>query len=211
MTKEVPMTNAQAPVLTTDHYPLTTPFFGHWNLVLLWTLVIGHWSFAKEAKPVPSLQVVPQPYAQASFQRDGGEIARYHFGNDLRRPFVFPVIGPAGRSLTRMGHPRDPVGHSHHNSVWVSHNSVNGLSFWDDRSKGKIVHQRIEQFEDLGDVSCITALNQWIDDSSGKVLLNERRRTAVHLLQGREWLLVIDLQFTCKDDVTFGKTPFGLV
>jgi hypothetical protein len=110
-----------------------------------------------------------------------------------------------------MGHPRDPESHSHHNSAWVSHNSVNGLSFWDDRSKGKIVHQRVEQFEDLGDVSWVTSVNSWIDEATGKVLLNERRRTAVHLLQNGEWLLVLDLQFTCKDEVTFGKTPFGLV
>ena len=29
-----------------------------------------------------------------------------------------------------MGHPHDPVGHSHHNSVWIAHESVNGESFW---------------------------------------------------------------------------------
>jgi hypothetical protein len=173
-------------------------------------LVLASVSLGAE-KPVPAVQVVPQPSAQASFQRDGLEIARYHFGRELRRPFVFPIIGPAGRSLTRMGYPRDPESHSHHNSVWVSHNSVNGLSFWDDRSKGKIVHQRIEQFEDLGDVSWATSVNHWIDETSGKVLLNERRRTAVHLLQDGEWLLVLDLQFSCKDAVTFGNTPFGLV
>src|SRR5437868_1999873 len=95
-----------------------------------------------QVKPVPQLEVVPQPYEQISFQREGVEIARYHFGAGLRRPFVFPVVGPAGLSLTRMGHPHDPESHSHHNSVWISHNSVNGVSFWDDRGKGKIVHQR---------------------------------------------------------------------
>ena len=71
-----------------------------------------------EPKPVPRLQVIPQPYGQVSFQRDGVEITRYHFGADLERPFLFPVVGPSGRSLTRMGHPRDPETHSHHNSVW---------------------------------------------------------------------------------------------
>ena len=100
-----------------------------------------------EAKPVPRIQAVPQSYEQISFQREGVEIARYHFGPALRRPFVFPLIGPAGLSLTRMGHPHDPESHSHHNSVWVSHNSVNGVSFWDDRAKGKIVHQRIEALD----------------------------------------------------------------
>jgi hypothetical protein len=110
-----------------------------------------------------------------------------------------------------MGHPHDPESHSHHNSVWVSHHSVNGLSFWDDRSKGRIVHQRIERFEDEGTASSVTSVNHWINEADNQVLLQERRRTAVHLLQDREWLLVLDLQFTCRDQVTFGKTPFGLI
>src|SRR5437867_13315699 len=95
-----------------------------------------------EPKHVPRIQAIPEPYEQISFVRDGVEIARYHFGPTLRRPFVFPMVGPSGLSLTRMGHPHDPESHSHHNSVWISHNSVNGVSFWDDRAKGKIVHQR---------------------------------------------------------------------
>ena len=49
------------------------------------------------AKPVPRMQAVPLPHDQVSFERDGAEIARYHFGPDLRRPFVFPILGPLGR------------------------------------------------------------------------------------------------------------------
>jgi hypothetical protein len=49
------------------------------------------------------MQAVPQPYKQVSFQRGGGEIARFHFGAALKRPFVFPLVGPSGRSLTRLG------------------------------------------------------------------------------------------------------------
>src|ERR1051325_1669482 len=76
--------------------------------------------------PPPEMQALPLPNHEISFQRNGTEIARYYFGPDLRRPFVFPIIGPSGRSLTRMGHPRDPESHSHHNSVWISHPDVNG-------------------------------------------------------------------------------------
>src|SRR6266571_5832929 len=111
-------------------------------LCFIGTIFLISFMLRAEPKPVPRIQAVPQPYEQISFEREGVEIARYHFGASLRRPFVFPVIGPAGLSLTRMGHPHDPESHSHHNSVWVSHNSVNGVSFWDDRAKGKIVHQR---------------------------------------------------------------------
>ncbi|MEJ2705843.1 MAG: hypothetical protein P8Z79_25675, partial [Sedimentisphaerales bacterium] len=41
-----------------------------------------------EPKPVPRMQVIPMPYDQASFQRDGVEITRYHFGPGLHRPFL---------------------------------------------------------------------------------------------------------------------------
>src|SRR5581483_5857176 len=118
-------------------------------LVALFALL----SVAAEPKPVPRMQAVPLPYDQVSLQRDGQELARYHFGPELRRPFVFPIMGPAGRSLTRMGHPHDPVTHSHHNSVWVSHHKVNEVDFWGDlgKGKGRIVHQKIEGFLDGDD------------------------------------------------------------
>ena len=164
-----------------------------------------------EPKPVPRLQIVPMPYDQASFQRDGVEITRYHFGPGLHRPFLYPVIGPAGRSLTRMGHPHDPQSHSHHNSVWISHHDVGGASFWADTGGATIRHKRIVKYEDRGETSLLVAENEWVD-KTGKVLLDETRTVSVTLLADKEWLLVIDLQFAAKDKpVTLGKTPFGMI
>jgi len=165
------------------------------------------------AKPIPLVQALPQPYEQVSFQRDGVELARLHFGPGLNRPFVFPLLGPSGRSITRMGHPHDPVGHSHHNSVWVSHHDVNGWSFWADRgtNQGRIVGQRLEKLDDSDTGAGATIFNHWVD-KSGKVLLEERRRVSLELLPNNESLLVLDLRFEAKGAaVTFGKTPFGLV
>lgn len=173
-------------------------------------------------KPVPSLQILPLPYSQAAFTRDGVEMARYHFGDTLRRPFIYPLVGPAGRSLTRMGHPRDPESHSHHNSVWIAHHDVNGVSFWDDRQKGRIVHQRIDAYEDegtpgdIGDgTAAIRSTNHWINTADGKVLLVERRQTRLQTLPAGELLLTIDLQLETPpksaEPVTLGKTAFGLI
>jgi hypothetical protein len=169
---------------------------------------------AQEPKPVPQLQVLPLPHEQASFMRGDQEIARYHYGPELRRPFVYPVVGPSGRSLTRMGHPRDPQSHSHHNSVWISHESVNGISFWGDRGQGKIVHRSIENFEDLGETSWMTVVNAWINEKeNGKVLMLERRRTTVQLIAPNGWWLIIDLQLEApaNQKVVLGQTPFGLI
>jgi len=163
------------------------------------------------ARPVPELQVLPLPYGQASFRRDGVELTRYHFGAGLERPFLFPVNGPSGRSLTRMGHPRDPESHSHHNSVWISHNDVNGVSFWSDGGNGRIRHRRIVKFEDGGERSSMVAENDWMADDA-RVLLKEKRQITVLLLEKSEWLMVIDMEFSAVEKgVTLGKTPFGMV
>ena len=64
-------------------------------------------------------------------------------------------------SLTRMGHPHDPQSHSHHNSVWISHNSVNGISFWEDRGKGRSCISASRRLDD-GDQS-VCAFDQRVD------------------------------------------------
>lgn len=163
-----------------------------------------------DVKPVPLLQVMPLPYEQASIQRDGKELTRYHFGTGLRRPFLFPVMGPSGRSLTRMGHPHDPVGHSHHNSVWITHNDVNGQIFWSDRGTGQIRHQRILRYVDGTKEAAILTLNAWV--GKDEHLLDELRQMTVESLDRGEWLLYLDLQLEAKKKpVTLGKTAFGLI
>jgi hypothetical protein len=163
-----------------------------------------------QAAEVPRVQTIPLPNHEVSFQRDGFEIARYHFDPDLHRPFVFPVIGPSGRSLTRMGHPHDPESHSHHNSIWISHHDVNGVSFWDDRAKGRIAHRRVLRFDDGHEAASVLTENAW--SVSNQVLLIERRLTRAEILSGKEWLLTIELELQpASREVTFGKTPFGLI
>lgn len=164
-----------------------------------------------EARRVPRMQVIPLPDAQASIVRDGEELTRFYHGPGLRRPFLFPIVGPSGRSLTRMGHPRDPEGHSHHNSVWAAHESVNGESFWSDRGPGRVVHQRIVRYEDGDDEASIVSINAWTGKGD-KVLMTERRGIAVRPLADRDWIMILDLQFDApKGAVTLGASPFGMV
>ena len=164
-----------------------------------------------EPKPVPQVQVLPLPEFQAAFERDGRLLGRFYFNPTFHRPFVYPVIGPAGRSLTRMGHPHDPESHSHHNSVWIAHHDVDGVSFWDDRGEGRIVHRRIERYSDGADSASVLSTSEWTR-RDGTVLLDERRRTAVQVLPNDEWWLVIDLRLEPRTGaVTLGKTPFGMI
>ena len=158
------------------------------------------------------MQLIPLPDFQASFQRDGVEVARNWFSPSLHRPFIFPVIGPSGRSLTRMGSPHEPQSHSHHNSVWIGHNDVNGTDFWTDvDGTGRIVHQTTVQFTDGEDAATCLTVNAWTTKSSA-VLLTERRLITVKALANDELMLTIDLQLEPRDAcVTLGKTPYGLI
>jgi hypothetical protein len=183
-----------------------------WTALLLTGGLRGAETDLPAAKPVPDVQVLPLPHDQASFLHVDRELTRYHFGAELTRPYWYPITGPAGRSLTRMGHPQDPFSHSHHNSVWISHNDVNGVSFWADRGRGRIVHQRIDQFEDGPVRASMLTYNAW-QTNEGQTLMFERRRATVELLEGEQWRMLIDLQLEAPPGkpVTLGQTPFGLI
>ena len=180
-------------------------------LALLCSLLAPLFAVQAEPKFVPRMQALPLPHDEVSFQRNGVEIARYYPGRDGFRPFVYPVNGPSGRSLTRMGHPHDPVSHSHHNSVWLSHQFVNGVNFWGDGA-GRIVHQRIERLVDGDEMAFVETLNAW-QDKNGKTQMIERRRTGVRNLENGEWLLHIDTQLEAPPDapVTIAPSAFGLL
>lgn len=186
-----------------------------------------------DARAVPGLQVVPLPYDQAAFVlADGREITRFHFGPQLQRPFLFPLAGPAGHSLTRMGHPHDPITHSHHNSVWMSHQDLAGEDFWKDGPGPRIRCRNILRYEDAtGDgtggpaEAWLLADLEWLS-SDGNPLLRELRRIAVRVavpgesgawlrdaLAPPSYLILWDSEFRCPggSGVTFSATPFGLM
>src|SRR5205814_1291733 len=99
----------------------------------------------------PRVQALPQ-IDRASLRIDGVERVGYEFGTGGPRPFVYPVVGPSGAMLTRMGHP-NPVGHEHHKSVWFGHQKIAGVNFWEERPNSDIQvrHQRVVLYQDGDD------------------------------------------------------------
>jgi hypothetical protein len=181
------------------------------RLAAVLSIVCAAAASSAEPKAVPKVQAIPQAHDQVSFQREGVEIARYHFGRDGQRPYVFPLLGPSGRSVTRIGHPRDPQSHSHHNSVWISHQNVQGLNFWEDNRALGIVHQRMIRMDDGDELAFIEAENAWLN-KDGAPVMHELRRTAVRVLEKGEWLLEIDIQLEARaSPVELGQTAFGLL
>lgn len=168
------------------------------------------------AKPVPLMQVLPLPHSMSSFQLDGKELTRSHYDNADMRPFWYPIMTSQGVNLVRIGHPHDPVSHSHHNGVWISHNNLNGLDFWGDHAKeqGRVITLRVDRYEDADDAAVMQMTNHWVRAADHAVQAIEIRRSEVRPLdESRSWLMIIDLEFTAPKDqkAVFGPTFFGLV
>jgi hypothetical protein len=131
-------------------------------------------------------------------------------GGGMRRPFLHPVFGPSGQPLTRMGHPHDPVSHSHHNSVWIAHRDVEGTDFWADNG-GVIETTQITRFEDADDHAAIEFKALW-KNREGVPLLQESRRVTLLVRDVSLWRIDLDMEWTClKTPVTLGATPFGFL
>ncbi len=160
----------------------------------------------------PGVQAIPIQSESISFLIRGAEVARYNSGWDMHRPYLFPVIGPSGRGVTRMGHPHDPLGHRHHYSVWVAHHDVNGVDFWSDQPEaGKQTHRNILALED-GVSSAAARIRIVWRGPDGAAILEEERTCRLTDLPDNERLIDIHLRLTpAKGAVTFGATSFGLL
>jgi len=163
-------------------------------------------------RPYPFLmQVEPQAGGGLAFYRGKDLLLGYQYLPEWRlKPFFYPVVGPAGVGLTRLGHPHDIVGHRHHLSLWVAHQNINSINFWEEgEGKGRQVQQAILRLED-GPVYAEAAISLQWQRPDGVPLLAETRIVRVYSLPQREWLMDWVLEFRALEkEVSFGKTPFG--
>jgi hypothetical protein len=166
----------------------------------------------------PRAMIIPQPDDQVSFQVDGREWLRYHYGEQTPKPYFYPVMGPAGAPVTRLTHPHDPFTHNHHLSLWIGHEKVGGTSFWGQiRNPAHIAFDRIKKIDD-GEQASLTILAQWLDGEKKPLLLDERTWTLSPRYETLgsggygEYTLDLQLKLTpVAPTLTLGKTNFGLV
>ena len=162
-------------------------------------------------KNPPRLQILPEPRNGASFQIAGKTVFALDGGEGMRRPFLYPVLGPSGLPLTRMGHPHDPVSHSHHNSVWISHNQIGEHNFWADNG-GRIETRQISRIED-GDASASLELKtEWLS-TTGNAVLHENRRITLTALAPKRWRIDIESELlnATSAPLIAGTSGFGFL
>ena len=163
---------------------------------------MAHFSF-------PRVQAIPG-IDRASLRIDGQERVGYEFGTNLPRPFLYPLRGPSGAELTRMGHP-NPVGHEHHKSAWFGHQYVAGLNFWGESAGAglRIVHERVVAYADGATSGGLAA--DWTWRQASNVLLKQSVIFWLDHVTDSSYCLDVQSRFESVNDrpVELGKTNFG--
>ena len=161
---------------------------------------------------IPRCQVIPESGHQTRFVMDGREVLSWHFPDTYPRPHFYPVVGPSGVSLTRMGHPGAP-NHDHHQSLWFAHHKVLGISFWNNASPALIRQSQWFAYQD-GEDSCQMAVNlQWLDGHDPRPLLDQQLICSVQP-EAKTGEFTIELQsrfIPTSGDLEFQQTNFGFL
>jgi hypothetical protein len=160
---------------------------------------------------LPRCQIVPIADHQVAFLIDGQDRLRWHFGSAYPRPFFFPLTGPAGSPLTRMGHPGAPD-HDHHQSIWFAHHKVLGIDFWGYRSQAVIRQQQWLAYSDGDEEAAMAVLLGWYDGHDPRELLRQELIASLRPGDGGE--VYLELQSTFRpvaESLEFGQTNFGFL
>lgn len=128
-------------------------------------------------------------------------------------PILYPVFGPNGVRMTR-GYPMEEIegeskDHKHHQSIWVSHGDINGVSFWELSDRHGYTKQNKFEAKDGPTAGRIVADLDWVDHD-GNLIFEEERMITFWGTPETARLIDFDLLFKAtKDDVKFGDTKEG--
>jgi len=163
------------------------------------------------AYKAPRCEVLPLADHQVSLRIDGRERLRWHFGRQYPRPFFFPLLGPSGSPLTRMGHPGAP-NHDHHRSIWFAHHKVLGIDFWSDGTEARIQQKQWLCYQDGDAEAAMAVLLGWYDGHDPAELLEQQLIAVVRPGDEGEMFLEIQTSFYPRSAMLeFGQTNFGFL
>lgn len=143
---------------------------------------------------------------------DGNLFTTYRFGEDVVRPFLNPVIGPNGNSLTRelFDKTQQPDhDHIHHRGILVAHGDVNGVDNWgEEEEHGFIRHNSFKGVISGQVYGKIVVENSWVSKEEKKALTEIREMKFYNLQKCGIIDFKIVFQAT-EGDVFFGDTKEG--
>lgn len=153
----------------------------------------------------------------ATVKYDGKLVTNYVVG-DSNKSYLWPLIGPGGRAMTR-AYPMNKVDgerhdHPHHRSVWFGHQNIGGFDTWhepltwlerkgsEEQKKkrlaglGSTVHRSFRKLEGNRDRATIVAVNDYVGNDGRKLLADER--TLVFRIGMDQLILDFDIVFIAE-------------
>lgn len=150
-----------------------------------------------------------QEKTDSSLKIFDGERLVTEYRTDSHFPYLYPLVGPTGTSLTRhfpmkKDRPDEASDHPHHRSFWFTHGDVNGHDFWHSpEHDSTIVHQSFSNAEK----DTFTAHLEWQHDDT--TLLREKRTYRFGKPADDTLLIEVTSSLTAATEVTFGDTKEG--
>ncbi|GIW98277.1 MAG: hypothetical protein KatS3mg111_1610 [Pirellulaceae bacterium] len=165
-----------------------------------------------ESSPLWRCEVLPLPHQQLQFRIDGRECTRWHWSADAPRPYFWPLNGPSGISLTRMGHP-GAANHDHHRSLWFAHQDVLGIDCWTDHTPAMIRQTQRLVLDDGADAARAAWRLHWLDGHDPAPLLQQDVVATIRPLDTLgAWTLELQCDFlTSAQGVAFRQSNFGIL
>lgn len=146
---------------------------------------------------------------------DGVHFTSYHYGDEWRKPFLWPVNTEGGVGITRdfpmevESTPRIARDHPHHKSLWTAYGEVNGHDLWAEGANAGNQRSKEVTFGSGDAYGWIRAANTW-ESKDGEALVDETREYRFYATP--ESARLLDVQVTFKaayGDVLFSDTKEG--
>lgn len=139
----------------------------------------------------------------------------YHYSNDNRKPFLWPVLSEDGVGVTRDypmkegDTPKFAQDHVHHKSLWASYGDLNGADCWGEGDNSGFQHSGEVTWGSGDAYGWIHAKNVW-QDKEHQPVIDEEREYRFYATPEKARLLDVHLVFTAAyADVKFGDTKEG--
>src|SRR5204863_1352880 len=154
-------------------------------------------SFA-QAAAAPRVEVVRHDSQQrVDILVDGVPFTSHIWPAQIKKPVLYPIRAASGVIVTR-GWPLEPragerVDHPHQVGLWLTHEDVNGLDFWNNSTAipaarapkmGTIVHRAIRDLHSGMGEATLDVTADWVDHKT-KALLREDTRFVFRAGPGR--------------------------
>lgn len=157
----------------------------------------------------------------------GGELFAEYVVDQANKPYLWPIIGPTGKHMTRAWPMKNVEGekqdHPHHRGLNFGHENIGGFDTWAEKATfaenpkyaerlkhlGSIKHREFRTLEG-GETGVIVAISDYLDLEGKKIIEEERRLT--FRVTGETRVIDVDIDLIASEgNVTVGdKKDSGL-